>query len=215
MLPYRVADAVFYDALPKTRGYRRGMARSLTLVLDGKEIPAGLGTNVDKKALYGYTKRAIEKDGKTLTRGHLNPAGKLLRSGQLTLAKVDPEGTPVEDTITEIDGKTADLLPSSFDAPTPLQSVPLKTLIGFSVRDVYPLKDAVLPEGLYQTSFSYRKTYRPLDALVLAKRDGGVFLLTGSFKSATFVGLAVVYDFFDAAPREEAEEEEEMSFAMM
>lgn len=190
------------------------MAKPLPLVLDGKEFSATLGTKIDKKSLYGFAKRIVEKDGVQLSRGQLSPTGALLRSGELSLARVDPDGSLTEDPVTEIEGKPAELKPSSFDQQSELRPVPLARLVGFNVRDVYPLDDVILPEGLYETTFAYRKSLRPAEALVLAKKDGSVFLLAGVTKASTFVGQAVVYDFFDAAPAAE-EESEDLDFAMM
>lgn len=189
------------------------MAKPLPFVLDGKPLAATLGTKIDKKSLYGFAKRVVEKDGVPLSRGQLSPTGALLRAGELTLARVDPEGSLIETPVTEVDGQPAELRPSSFEQESELRPVPLTRLVGFNVRDVYPLEDVILPEGLYETTFAYRKSLRPSEALVLARRDG-VFLLAGATKASTFVGQAVVYDFFDAAPDTE-EESEDLDFAMM
>ncbi len=190
------------------------MAKGLNFTLDGRAVVAALGTKIDKKSLYGFAKRVVERDGVPLTRGNLSPTGELLRSGEIATAKVDPDGSLVEDPVSEIDGKPAELHPSSFDTTSPLVPMPLTTLASFCAKDVYPLLDVILPEGLYQTTFAYRKSHQPADALVLARKDGA-FLLAGTFKASAFVAQAVVYDFFDAVPAEDDGEEEGLDFAML
>lgn len=187
--------------------------KELRFQLDGKPVVVGLGSKIDKRALYGYARRIVEKDGRALSRGFLCPDGKLLERDRVTTAKMDPEGTPVEQVVTELDGKAAEIQPSSFDQEHPLQPVPLTTLVGFNVNDVYPLENVDLPQGLYQTLFSYRKSFQPKDALLLMKEDGA-YLLVGSIKNTTFVGLNVAYEFFDAEGGE-AEEADELDFSMV
>ncbi len=190
------------------------MAKGLNFILEDRSLVATLGTKIDKKSLYGYARRIVEKNGVPLARGNLSPTGQLLRAGELTTAKVDPDGSLVEDAVSEIDGQPAELRPSSFETKSPLIPVPLSILVGFCTKDVYPLLDVILPEGLYQTSFAYRKAHQPSDALVLARKDA-TFLLAGTFKNSALVGQAVVYDFFDAVPAEEESDEEGLDFAMM
>ena len=187
--------------------------KELKFNLDGKTVTAGLASKVDKKSLYGYARRVVEKDGRPLARGILCPDGKLLRRDEVTTAYVDPEGTPVEPIVSEVDGKPAELQPSSFDLESPLAPVPLKTLIGFNVTDVYPLENVALSPGLYQTAFNYRKALQPKEAFVLVK-EGEAYLFVGRMKKTAFVGLNVAYEFFDAET-EQQEESEELDFSMV
>jgi len=190
-----------------------GTMKELKFNLNGKTISAGLASKVDKKSLYGYAKRIVEKDGRPLARGILRPDGHLLRRDELTTAYVDPQGTPVEAVVTEIDGKPAQLQPSSFDQESPLTPVSLTTLVGFNVTDVYPLENVTLPPGLYQTAFTYRKALQPKEAFLLVK-EGEAYLLAGRMKKTAFVGLNVAYEFFDAES-EPQEESEELDFSML
>ena len=187
--------------------------KELKFNLGGKTITAELAAKVDKKALYGYAKKIVEKDGKQLARGLLCPDGKLLRRDEISTACVDPEGTPVEETVLEIDGKPVQVQPSSFDLENALAQVPLKALVGFNVSDVYPLANVSLSPGLYRTTFTYRKALQPKAAFVLVK-EGEAYLLAGRMKMTAFVGLNVAYEFFDAEAQE-AEEPEDLDFSMV
>jgi len=69
-----------------------------------KSIEAKLQSKVDKKVLYGYAKKSVEKDGKPLFRGILCPDGIVLTRDEISSTYIDPEGSPVEDIATELDG---------------------------------------------------------------------------------------------------------------
>ena len=167
----------------------------------------------DKKSLYGYASRTVEKDGQRLSRGILCPDGVVLKRDEIASTYVDPEGSPVEEVITELDGKPVPVQPSSFDQEAALEEVPLKNLVGFNVSDVYPLDDVGLKPGLYRTHFSYRKACFPKEAFILV-RDADAFLMVGRMKNTALVGLNVAYDFFDAES-EGGEEGEELDFSMV
>jgi hypothetical protein len=168
---------------------------------------------VDKKSLYGFARKSVEKEGRPLTRGILCPDGVVLMRDEISSTYVDPEGSPVEEIVTELDGKLVAVQPSSFDQTVPAEEVPLKLLVGFNVQDVYPLDGTSLKPGLYRTKFSYRKACFLKEAFILV-READAFLLIGRLKNSTFVGLNVAYDFFDAES-EGADEGEELDFSMV
>ncbi|MDX2111925.1 MAG: hypothetical protein SFY80_16980 [Verrucomicrobiota bacterium] len=189
------------------------MARDVNFTLGGQTATVQLEAKIDRKSLYGYAAKTIEKDGRSLSRGWLCPDGKLLRRESVAMQKIDPEGTPFDEPVTEANGEVVSLQPSSFEQAAPMESVPLKALIGFNVRDVYPLTKCTLAPGLYKTVFSYRKSIQPYDALVLVRAEDA-FLLVGQYKVSTMVGLSVAYEFFDSA--EDAEGEgEDLDFSMV
>ena len=190
------------------------MAKPITWNLDGQICTAELGSKVKKSDLYGYAKTVREKDGKPLTRGLLCPDGRLLLNGTVSLLKIDPLGTPVEEPVTEIQGQPAEKLPSSFERENPLHLAPIEELVGFCVRDAYPLTALALGEGLYRTTFAYRPTYQYQDGYVLVKPGGETWLFTGFRKQSALIGQAVVYEFFDAEASED-DDEEELDFAMV
>jgi len=187
--------------------------KTIKFKLGGQAFAAELGSRIEKKALYGFSKKVVEKEGKELSRGVLSPDGRLLRRDEISAVKLDPEGTPVEDIVTELDGEKAELKPSSLDIENELSSVPMIRLASFAVSDVYPIDALTLSPGLYETEFSYRKSIQPKEALLLVKDTQG-FLLVGTAKRTTFVGLNVAYSFFDAEDVD-TEEGEELDFSMV
>ena len=187
--------------------------KDLKFKFNNQVVSTQLESKIDKKSLYGFAKKIAERNGIQLSKGILCPDGFLLKRDELSTVYIDPEGTPVEEVITEIDGKPAALQPSSFDQENPLTSVPLKSLIGFNVSDVYPLLNVSLSPGLYQTQFSYRRSFQPKDAFILVKAEEA-FLLVGQMKKTTFVGLTIAYEFFDAETSS-GEESDELDFSMV
>jgi hypothetical protein len=188
------------------------MAKPLTFRLGDNPISFDVGAKVDKKALYGFARRIAEKDGKALSRGVLLADGRLLPSSALSPVKADPEGSPIEEARTLIDDQPAELKPSSFDVESPLVPAAIADLATFQVHDVYPLFGGSLPAGLYRTTFNYRKSHTPRDALLLVRGDQS-FLLVGQGKRSTFLSLSVAYDFFDAEG--EADDADDLDFSMV
>lgn len=185
--------------------------KDISFDLNGEVIAAKLGSRIEKKDLYGFSKTIAERDGSTLTRGYLLADGRLLTRQQISYAKLDPQGTPSEEIVVELDGNVANLLPSSFEIDNPLKPLPLNTLASFNVSDIYPVAQIDIALGLYRTQFNYRKTYIPKEAFLLIKADGA-FLLIGEMKKTAFVGLTVAYDFFDAD--EEDDDNDELDFSV-
>ncbi len=188
------------------------MAKPLQFRLGDTAICFEIGAKVDKKALYGYAKRIAEKDGKPLSRGILLADGRLLPTNAVSTLKADPDGSPVEEVRTLIDDQPAELKPSSFDVESPLEAVSMSELATFQVTDVYPLTGSGLGPGLYRTTFNYRKSHSPKDALLLVRSDQA-FLLTGIGKRSTFLSLSVAYDFFDAEG--ESDDADDLDFSMV
>jgi len=187
--------------------------KPLEFSLSGTAIMAGLGEKVTKDALYGEVRFSVEKDGRPLERGSLLPDGTLLRRAQMSNISADPEGTPVEAAQALVDDQVVEQQPSSFEKPGELRSVPLTRLVGFNVSDVYSLDAGTLAPGLYETTFNYRKSYQPREALLLVKAGGEAWLLVGTFKLTTFVGKTLAYEFFDAVTEEDTGDP--LDFSMM
>ena len=190
------------------------MAKSIILTLGKKNFCVELGRKVTKDDLYGKVKRVVEKGGLPLDRGLLSPNGSIIQRKALSSVRLDSQGTPIETEEVLHDGKLVEPLPSSFDESAPLEELPIKALAGFCVTDVYPIV-CEMPKGLYSTWFAYRKGPDRKEALLLVREDGA-FLMAGHRKNSPLVGLGVVYDFFDAASTEDdAEEDDDLDFAMM
>jgi hypothetical protein len=187
--------------------------KPLEFSLSGSAIAAGLGEKVTKDALYGEVRSIVEKDGRELERGYLLPDGTLLRRAQMSSIAADPEGTPVEAAQALVDDQVVEQQPSSFEKPGDLRSVPMSRLVGFNVSDVYTLEAGTLAPGLYETTFNYRKSYQPREALILVKANAEAWLLVGTFKITTFVGKTLAYEFFDAVTEEDSGDA--LDFSMM
>lgn len=188
------------------------MARALTYRYGAQQLSFELGSKVDKRALYGQARRIAEKDGVQLARGVLLADGRLLPSAALSWVRVDPEGSPVEEVQSLVDGQVVEPFPSSFDVESELEALPLTALATFQVQDVYPLMGEGLAEGLYATEFNYRKGPQRKDAMVLVRADQA-FLLIGQAKAAAFLDRSVNYAFFDTEA--EAEDGDELDFSMI
>ena len=187
--------------------------KPLEFSLSGAAVTAALGEKVTKDALYGEVRTIVEKDGRVLERGYLLPDGTLLYRSQMSSITADPEGTPVEPLQALVDDQVMEQQPSSFEKATELRSVPLTRLVGFNVGDVYSLDAGTMAPGLYETTFNYRKSYQPREALVLVKTNGEAWLLVGAFKLTTFVGKTLAYEFFDAVTEEDSGDP--LDFSMM
>jgi len=187
--------------------------KAIKFKLGDKVLEANLHSKVDKKSLYGHARRSVERDGRPLLKGILCPDGVVLMRDEIAGTYIDPEGSPVEEIVVELDGRPVPVQPSSFEQETPLIEVPLKSLVGFEVTDVYPLEGLGLGPGLYRTNFSYRKTCFYKEAFILV-REAEAFLLVGKMKNTTFVGLNVAYEFFDAES-DGADDAEELDFSMV
>lgn len=190
------------------------MGKEIRFSLGGETLAMGLESKVDKRALYGYARRIVEKEGRPLTRGFLTQDGSLMPASAFSRIRVDPEGTPCEEIKSSIDGIAAELQPSSFEQAAELTPASLLSLTEFQVRDVYPLSGSSLAPGVYRTSFAYRKCLQSNDALILQREDQ-CFLLVGAAKLATFVGLSVAYEFFESELAEDEEDDDDMGFGMI
>ena len=69
------------------------MAKPISFNLAGKKLSIGLGTKIDKRALYGSARRIAEKNGQELERGLLLADGNLLPRNAISSVRVDPDGS--------------------------------------------------------------------------------------------------------------------------
>jgi hypothetical protein len=189
-------------------------AKIIKLSVAGKEIAANLQSKIGKDDLYGRVEHVVEQGGKRMDRGWLLPDGATFRKSQVAMTSVDPEGSPAEPPEIHSAGQKLELRPSSFDNVENLEPVPLETVARFVTADVYPVEFTELPPGLYRTTFNYRKSARPRDALILVREDGA-FLLVGQFRACPLVERTVAYQFFDAAGAGVEEATDPLDFSMM
>ena len=194
------------------------MAKPITFTYSGETLQAQLESKIEKADLYGKSRMIIEKDGVILTKGTLLPTGELLRKEEVRSLQVDPEGSPAETVQTLVNGQEQQPIASSLKRENALQKVPLTSLIGFNVSDVYPVNDLSLPRGLYETTFNYRDSHEPSQAFLLVREKGGAtetFLLTGSTRQTTFLDNVVTYEFFEQEGDAGDGEDDDLSFAMV
>jgi hypothetical protein len=179
----------------------------------GAEIVAGLGSKITKDDLYGRARKIVEADGRMLERGILLADGRLLKRSQVSSAQADPDGSLAEEATAWIGDQQAPLAPSSFDCANEIKPAPLVRLALFAVADVYQIDPGTLPQGVYETTFNYRKSYQPREALVVV-RESDAFLLVGESKHAPFVAKSVAYEFFDQQD-ESGDEIDPLDFSMV
>lgn len=189
-------------------------AKTLKLIIAGKEIAASLESKISKDDLYGRVDHIVEQAGKRLERGWLLPDGSTFRKSQVAMTSVDPEGSPATPPEIQCAGQKLELRPSSFDGAETFEQVSLDTIARFVTNDVYPIDASGLPPGLYRGNFNYRKSARPREALVLVRGDGA-FLLVGGLKACPMVGRTVAYQFFDSAAGAAEESGDPLDFSMM
>lgn len=189
-------------------------AKPLKLDVAGKEVSATLESKITKDDLYGRVDHVVEQEGRRMEKGWLLPDGTTLRKSQVTMAAIDPDGSPADPVEVQCAGQKVELRPSSFDGVEILEPVPLETIARFVTTDVYPLKLENLTAGLYRGTFNYRKSARPRDALVLVRNDGA-FLLVGQLKACPLVERTVAYQFFDAPGSAAEEAGDPLDFSMM
>ena len=189
-------------------------AKIIKLSVAGKEIAANLQSKIGKDDLYGRVEHVVEQGGKRMERGWLLPDGATFRKSQVAMTSVDPEGSPAEPAEIHSAGQKLELRPSSFEIVENLEPVPLGTVARFVTADVYPLESTELPPGVYRSTFNYRKSARPRDALILVREDGA-FLLVGQLKACPLVERTVAYQFFDAAAAGVEEATDPLDFSMI
>jgi hypothetical protein len=184
------------------------MGKPIQFKLADAAVSVELEKKVYKEDLYGKVTTLAESGGKFLKKCYLMPDGRLLQRSQLSTAKVDPEGTAVEEPTYFLGAETVPLEESSFEVIREMKAVSAEAVTAFSCDDVYALANVSLAPGVYETTFTYRKGYLPWqDALVVVKPEQA-FLLIGTLHTPTFVGRSSTYAFFDAA--EAADEETDL-----
>lgn len=194
------------------------MAKPIKFIFKGAALEAQLESKIEKADLYGKSRMIVEKDGVILSKGALLPTGELLRKEEVRTLQVDPEGSPAGALRTLVNGVEQTQVVSSLKRDNPLKPVPLSSLVGFNVTDVFPINGLTLEKGLYETTFNYRDSYEPRLAYLLVKEQAGsgqAFLLSGSAKQTTFLDNVVTYEFFEQEGDPGEGEDEDLSFGMV
>lgn len=190
--------------------------KRITVTFDGVDVPIDMDRQVKKEDLYGRQRRVVQdSEGVELERAQLTPEGELVRAQELATVTVDAQGSLLASPIYLRDGEPLEPQASSFKERRPITSVPFENLLEFSVRSVYPVtlaEAAVLNSGLYATTFNYRDSVDPEDALLLIQQDRPSFLLVGTRHEFPFVGKGASYNLFDAEDEVEQEDAADFDF---
>jgi hypothetical protein len=175
------------------------MGKSIQFNLSGSTVSAELEKKITKEDLYGKVSVIAEKDSQPLQRCYLLPDGRIILRNQVSNAKTDPEGSLVEDPTYHLGELQLSPEDCSFDLARDMTAVDITALGAFSTTDVYGLSNpAGLCEGIYATSFSYRKGYKAWqDALVIVRSDAA-FLLVGKSLAQPWMGRSNTYAFFES-----------------
>lgn len=165
------------------------MPRTLTFQI-GKHAFSAAPRKVDRRKLYGWTEiLALDDDGNPCTVVAADPTGQLLiPRGGTAVGLLDPSGEWVERSelvAVDAEGRPAQLLPSSYDAPVALKrKVSAEKFLEHDITDFYQLDGA--PDGLLRSvgdaiftfDYCYTSGCEGVPAFVLAA-EGALFLLIG------------------------------------
>jgi len=182
--------------------------KDLNFTLGNATLKVQLDTAVKREDLYGRVSRIVQTpSGDLLQKGVLTQAGSLLPANALHHVTVDAKGSVVDPLVYERDGVPVTATPSSFKESRPLTPLNVDDLTTFAVDSVYPIVPPdELPPGHYGSTFNYRDSLEPADAILIVRKGSPSFLLVGEQKKFAVVGKGSVTDLFDGAEEDEGEE---------
>jgi hypothetical protein len=201
------------------------MAKSIVLKL-GEEISSFSFSKLDRAKLYGYKERQIvDADGQRCSAAYLTSDGAaLIPGGGLAMLYVDDNFATIErsELMTVNDeGATPPLHASTLGveqvltgpaSPQDLLDHIIHTVYQLSAEDLGASLAAELEAGkLYSAPFSYRDDYQ-LQAMFLAKGEGGLFALIGTPTNFAYVRRDAVIEENQA---EEDDLSDDLDFSMM
>lgn len=179
------------------------MARTLTLSLDGQEIPVKLA-KLDREQLYGRVEiEAFDEKGKPSTIKILAADGRtLIDKGGTALAVVSEEGASVSRSqlaARDSNGEPIEPVKSSFESPNVLSAADPDDYLSQMVKAVYVLEgadgasidyllDHTAAGGIFKFPFSYRGGLDHDMAFVLG-RGSDAFMIVGRPAAYQFVRL--------------------------
>jgi hypothetical protein len=180
---------------------------ALKLNLNGKEFSSELSklTRVD---IYGDSKtRVLGPGDEVLTKAGVSENGRdyITRSDlKYALAVGDEFTLKPTQVVNALDGKPVEQVPSSFAVAPKFEPASADEVAQLQVGAVYRLEGEQIEAGSrFIGTFNYRAGYEKKDAVIIGKTDGA-FLLVGTLKKASFVGMDVDSQLIAA---EETEEE--------
>lgn len=160
----------------------------------GKKSWAAAITKVDRDKVYGYVEEVVtDANGKPcVLAGLLDDGSTVVLPGATAMKTVDPDNREVDKKTLRtvyLDGRDAELIPSSYDGDVNLQPATMDDLFDLEVTAVYQLNfegdgdkksalEALKADPVMRFMFNYRADYEGADALMIAAQNE-VFLLTG------------------------------------
>jgi len=202
------------------------MAKDLIFTLNGTQYAAA-PEKVERKKLYGWVDTRVTDDSDAECRlAYLDDNGAtVIPKGGLAQLLFTPDGRwldKAELVARHSDGKPAEKVPSSFDAPIELgKPVALEELLDHAITSSYCLQGdgaaalaaALGEEAVYAFPFNYRADYEATNAFLLAS-NSIPFILTGKRVQVQMVGLEQQGQ-IDEFEGEAEEESDDLDFSMM
>jgi len=185
---------------------------------EGKPVALETGTTIKREDLYGKQKKSVEQDGIPLKKVILTPEGEIYNPEDFTLQKIDSEGAIAGSTkLCDETGTELTLVPSSYKEARPITPISPEVAVLLKTSSVIPITTPVaeipLAVGFYKTTYNFRDSYEPSDAVLNITPEGG-YILTGEFSNPPMAAKEETYAFFEEEATSEAEEENEISFEM-
>ena len=181
---------------------------ALKLNLNGKEFSSEL-SKLTRADIYGDSKtRVLGPDDEVLSKAGVSENGRdYLTRGDFKYALAIGDEFTLKPTqvVNALNGKPVEQIPSSFAVAPKFELASADEVAQLEVDVVYRLEGVQVEAGSrFIGTFNYRAGYEKKDAVIIGKSEGA-FLLVGTLKKASFVGMDV--DSQLIAAEETAEEE--------
>ena len=167
---------------------------ALKLNLNGKEFSSEL-SKLTRADIYGDSKtRVLGPDDEVLSKAGVSENGRdYLTRGDFkyTLAIGDEFTLKPTQVVNALNGKPVEQIPSSFAVAPKFEPASADEVAQLEADVVYRLEGVQVEAGSrFIGTFNYRAGYEKKDAVIIGKSEGA-FLLVGTLKKASFVGMDV------------------------
>jgi hypothetical protein len=167
---------------------------ALKLNLNGKEFSSEL-SKLTRADIYGDSKtRVLGPDDEVLSKAGVSENGRdYLTRGDFKYALAIGDEFTLKPTqvVNALDGKPVEQIPSSFAVAPKFEPASADEVAQLEVDVVYRLEGVQVEAGSrFIGTFNYRAGYEKKDAVIIGKSEGA-FLLVGTLKKASFVGMDV------------------------
>ncbi len=167
---------------------------ALKLNLNGKEFSSEL-SKLTRADIYGDSKtRVLGPDDEVLSKAGVSENGRdYLTRGDFKYALAIGDEFTLKPTqvVNALNGKPVEQIPSSFAVAPKFELASADEVAQLEVDVVYRLEGVQVEAGSrFIGTFNYRAGYEKKDAVIIGKSEGA-FLLVGTLKKASFVGMDV------------------------